>query len=137
LWDNCTTYWHGTGHGIGHFLNVHEGPQGIRLEENPTKLLPGMVTSNEPGVYRANEYGIRIENLIVTRECCQTESFGKFNYFETITLCYIDTKPVSKKLLTKNERKWLNRYNKMVYKTLKPHLSNEEKAFLKEKTRAI
>ena len=137
LWDNCTTYWHGTGHGIGHFLNVHEGPQGIRLEENPTKLLPGMVTSNEPGVYRAGEYGIRIENLIVTKQCCETESFGKFNYFETITLCYIDTKPVFKKMLTKSERKWLNEYNKRVYLTLKPHLKGKEKEFLKEKTRPI
>jgi Xaa-Pro aminopeptidase len=137
LWNNCTTYWHGTGHGIGHFLNVHEGPQGIRLEENPTQLRPGMVTSNEPGLYRANEYGIRIENLIVTSEYAQTENFGNFFHFETITLCYIDTKPISKKLLTKSERKWLNSYHKMVYNTLKPHLSKKEKAFLKEKTKSI
>jgi Xaa-Pro aminopeptidase len=137
LWDNCTTYWHGTGHGIGHFLNVHEGPQGIRLEENPTQLRLGMVTSNEPGVYRANEYGIRIENLIVTREFRKTENFGTFFHFETITLCPIDTKPVKRKLLTKSERKWLNSYHKMVYNTLKPHLSPKEKVWLKEKTRPL
>jgi Xaa-Pro aminopeptidase len=121
LWNNCLTYWHGTGHGIGHFLNVHEGPQNIRLEENPTLLKPGMVTSNEPGVYRANQYGIRIENLIVTQEYRKTEEFGTFYNFETITLCPIDTRPISKKLLTKCEKKWLNKYHKMVYKKLKNH----------------
>lgn len=137
LWNNCLTYWHGTGHGIGHFLNVHEGPQNIRLEENPTLLKPGMVTSNEPGVYRANQYGIRIENLIVTREYRKTEEFGTFYNFETITLCPIDTRPISKKLLTKCEKKWLNKYHKMVYKKLKNHLSVEEKTWLKNKTKPI
>jgi Xaa-Pro aminopeptidase len=137
LWNNCLTYWHGTGHGIGHFLNVHEGPQNIRLEENPTLLKPGMVTSNEPGVYRANQYGIRIENLIVTQEYRKTEEFGTFYNFETITLCPIDTRPISKKLLTKCEKKWLNKYHKMVYKKLKNHLSVEEKTWLKNKTKPI
>ena len=137
LWDNCLTYWHGTGHGIGHFLNVHEGPQNIRLEENPTTLVPGMVTSNEPGLYRANEYGIRIENLIVTREYKKTKDFGAFYDFETITLCPIDTTPIVKKLMTREERKWLNSYHKMVYKGLKDHLSNVEKDWLKEKTKSI
>lgn len=137
LWNNCLTYWHGTGHGIGHFLNVHEGPQNIRLEENPTLLKPGMVTSNEPGVYRANQYGIRIENLIVTQEYRKTEEFGTFYNFETITLCPIDTRPISKKLLTKCETKWLNKYHKMVYKKLKNHLSVEEKTWLKNKTKPI
>lgn len=137
LWNNCLTYWHGTGHGIGHFLNVHEGPQNIRLEENPTLLKPGMVTSNEPGVYRANQYGIRIENLIVTQEYRKTEEFGTFYNFETITLCPIDTRPISKKLLTKCEKKWLNKYHKMVYKKLKNHLCVEEKTWLKNKTKPI
>lgn len=137
LWENGLTYWHGTGHGIGHFLNVHEGPQNIRLEENPTKLQPGMVTSNEPGLYRANQYGIRIENLIVTQEYQKTEEFGTFYNFETITLCPIDTTPIAKKLLTKREIKWLNKYHKMVYKKLKSHLSKEEKAWLKSKTKSI
>lgn len=134
LWDNCTTYWHGTGHGIGHFLNVHEGPQSIRLEENPTVLQLGMVSSNEPGIYRANEYGVRIENLIVTREYKKTEDFGTFYDFETITLCPIDMKPIAKKMLTKKETKWLNNYHKMVFNKLKKHLSKEEKAWLKSKT---
>jgi len=137
LWENNLTYWHGTGHGIGHFLNVHEGPQNIRLEENPTLLKPGMVTSNEPGLYRANQYGIRIENLIVTQEQKKTEEFGTFYNFETITLCPIDTKPVAKKLLTKKETKWFNRYHKMVYSKLKNHLNNDERAWLKRKTKPI
>ena len=137
LWDNCQTYWHGTGHGIGHFLNVHEGPQNIRLEENPTTLRIGMVTSNEPGIYRANEYGIRIENLIVTQLYNKTEDFGTFYDFETITLCPIDTKPIVKKLLTKKETKWLNNYHKMVYDKLKKYLSKDEKEWLKEKTKPI
>lgn len=137
LWDNCLTYWHGTGHGIGHFLNVHEGPQNIRLEENPTKLQIGMVTSNEPGVYRANHYGIRIENLIVTQEFKKTEEFGTFFNFETITLCPIDIKPIKKKMLTKKEVKWLNNYHQIVYDRLKGHLNKEEKAWLKNKTAPI
>ena len=137
LWDNCQAYWHGTGHGIGHFLNVHEGPQNIRLEENPTVFRVGMVTSNEPGIYRANEYGIRIENLVVTQEYKQTDDFGTFYNFETITLCPIDTKPIVKKLLTKKEIKWLNTYHEMVYNKLKKHLNKTEKEWLKEKTRPI
>ncbi len=137
LWDNGLTYWHGTGHGIGHFLNVHEGPQNIRLEENPTQLQPGMVTSNEPGVYRANQYGIRTENLVVTQKKEVTEEFGTFYDFETITLCPIDTKPIAKELLTEKEVQWLNDYHSMVYNKLKELLNGEEKAWLKEKTKAI
>lgn len=137
LWENELTYWHGTGHGIGHFLNVHEGPQNIRLEENPTQLKPGMVTSNEPGVYRTNQYGIRIENLVVTQEYKKSKEFGTFYNFETITLCPIDTKPIVKKLLTKKEIKWLNSYHEMVYSKLKKHLNKTEKEWLKEKTRPI
>jgi len=137
LWNTCKTYWHGTGHGIGHFLNVHEGPQNIRLEENPTTLEIGMVTSNEPGVYLANEYGIRTENLIVTQEYKKTEDFGTFYHFETITLCPIDTTPIEKKLLTEDEVNWLNHYHAMVYEKLAPHLDEEEKTWLKNKTKAI
>jgi Xaa-Pro aminopeptidase len=137
LWNNELTYWHGTGHGIGHFLNVHEGPQSIRTEENPTQLKPGMVTSNEPGVYRVNQYGVRTENLIVTQVYKKTKEFGTFYNFETITLCPIDTKPISKKMLTKDEVKWLNNYHKMVFKKLKNYLNEEERAWLKRKTKAI
>lgn len=136
LWDNCLHYSHGTGHGIGHFLNVHEGPQNIRLEENPVTLQPGMVTSNEPGLYRADEYGIRIENLIVTQEYKKNE-FGTFYDFETITLCPIDTIPIDRELMTQKEIDWLNNYHTMVYDKLESHLNEEERAWLKEKTKAI
>ena len=137
LWDNCETYWHGTGHGIGHFLNVHEGPQNIRTEENPTPLKQGMVTSNEPGIYRTDQYGIRIENLVVTQEYKKTEDFGTFYHFETLTLCPIDTKPIETDMLTEKEKLWLNNYHRMVYDKLQHHLNEEEKAWLKEKTKAL
>lgn len=136
LWDNGLNYLHGTGHGIGHFLNVHEGPQNIRMNENPTTLQPGMVTSNEPGLYRANQYGIRIENLILTKEECVTE-FGAFYSFETLTLCPIDTTPIVKEMLTEDEILWFNNYHQHVYNCLSPNLSVEEKNWLKEKTKAI
>ena len=136
LWDNCLHYSHGTGHGIGHFLNVHEGPQNIRLEENSVTLQPGMVTSNEPGLYRANEYGIRIENLIVTQEFNKNE-FGAFYNFETITLCPIDTTPIDKDLMTQNEIDWLNEYHAMVYDKLNSLLNSEESDWLKNKTKSI
>ena len=136
LWDNCLHYSHGTGHGIGHFLNVHEGPQNIRLEENSVTLQPGMVTSNEPGLYRADQYGIRIENLIITQEYNKNE-FGTFYNFETITLCHIDTAPIVKELMTDKEIEWLNNYHTMVFDKLSPHINEEEKAWLKEKTKHI
>ena len=90
LWDSGINYLHGTGHGIGHCLNVHEGPQSIRMEENPVTLKPGMVISDEPAMYRTGEYGIRTENMILVREDSETE-FGKFLGFDTLTLCFIDT----------------------------------------------
>lgn len=136
LWDKGLNYMHGTGHGIGHFLNVHEGPQSIRMDENPISLQPGMVTSNEPGIYRANNYGIRIENLILTKEDITTE-FGNFYSFETLTLCPIDTQPIVKEMLTEDEVDWLNLYHQMVYDRLSPLLSDEEKEWLKGKTKAI
>ena len=136
LWDCGQNYLHGTGHGIGHCLNVHEGPQSIRMEENPTVLKPGMVTSDEPGLYRAGEYGIRIENMILTREDSKTE-FGAFLSFETLTLCYIDTSLVIVPMLSVRERAWLNKYHQMVYEKLAPHLNDEEKAWLKVKTAEI
>lgn len=136
LWDNGLNYLHGTGHGVGHFLNVHEGPQSIRMNENPTTLQPGMVTSNEPGLYRAGQYGIRIENLVLTKEDMVTE-FGAFYSFETLTLCPIDTTPVIKDMLTDNEVSWLNNYHQYVYDRLSCNLTEEEKDWLKEKTKAI
>lgn len=136
MWDNGINYLHGTGHGIGHFLNVHEGPQSIRMNENPTTLQIGMVTSNEPGLYRAGKYGIRTENLILTQHETTTE-FGDFYSFKTLTLCPIDTTPVVKEMLTKEEIIWLNEYHKFVYDRLSPLLTEEEKAWLKEKTNEI
>ncbi|WP_108822708.1 aminopeptidase P family protein [Dysgonomonas sp. Marseille-P4361] len=136
LWDNGLNYLHGTGHGIGHFLNVHEGPQNIRMNENPTTLQIGMVTSNEPGLYRANQYGIRIENLVLTQHETTTE-FGDFYSFKTLTLCPIDKTPIVKEMLTEKEVEWFNLYHKYVYDRLSPLLSEEEKSWLKEKTDEI
>ncbi|MCL2650156.1 MAG: aminopeptidase P family protein [Candidatus Azobacteroides sp.] len=136
LWDRGLNYLHGTGHGIGYFLNVHEGPQSIRTDLHPTPLQPGMVTSNEPGLYRAGEYGIRIENLILT-VTGETTAFGSFYQFETLTLCPIDKKPIDKSLLTGNEIEWLNNYHQNVYEKISPFLNEEEKAWLKEKTAAL
>ena len=136
LWDNGLNYLHGTGHGIGHFLNVHEGPQSIRINENPTTLQIGMVTSNEPGLYRAGQYGIRIENLVLTQHETTTE-FGDFYSFKTLTLCPIDKAPIIKKMLTDKEVEWFNLYHKFVYDRLSPLLNEEEKQWLKDKTDEI
>ena len=136
LWDAGINYLHGTCHGIGHCLNVHEGPQSIRMEENPVILEPGMVMSDEPAIYRPGEYGIRTENMILIREDSETE-FGKFLGFETLTLCYIDTKLVIPSMLSVREHAWLNKYHQMVYDLVSPHLNEEEKAWLKEKTAEI
>jgi Xaa-Pro aminopeptidase len=140
LWHEGLTYLHGTGHGVGHFLNVHEGPQHIRLEDAPVPLRPGMVTSNEPGLYRAERYGIRIENLTVVREDTeentQTE-FGAFYRFETLTLCPVDTRLILPEMLSASEKSWLNNYHYTVYQRLSPRLSEDERRWLKEKTAAI
>lgn len=136
LWQAGINYLHGTCHGIGHCLNVHEGPQSIRMEENPVVLLPGMVMSDEPALYRAGQYGIRTENMIVVKEVDKTD-FGSFLGFDTITLCYIDTKLVDKSKMEQDEVNWLNTYHKFVYDTLAPHLSEEEREWLKGKTAEI
>ena len=114
LWDSGINYLHGTGHGIGHCLNVHEGPQSIRMEENPVTLKPGMVISDEPAMYRTGEYGIRTENMILVREDSETE-FGKFLGFDTLTLCFIDTSLIIIPMLSVREHAWLNKYHQMVY----------------------
>lgn len=136
LWDAGINYLHGTGHGIGHCLNVHEGPQSIRMEENPTPLKPGMVISDEPAMYRTGEYGIRTENMILTREDSETE-FGKFLGFETLTLCPIDTRLIAIPMLSVRERAWLNKYHQLVYDKISPSLTEEEQTWLKEKTAEI
>lgn len=136
MWDECINYGHGTGHGIGHFLNVHEGPQSIRMDENPITLQPGMILSNEPGLYRTDKYGIRIENLVQVIPAEKTE-FGQFLQFETLTLCYIDTKLVEKEMLTEEEVNWLNEYHQRVYDKLYSYLSEKEREWLAKKTQAI
>lgn len=136
LWNNGLNYLHGTGHGVGCFLNVHEGPQNIRMEENPISLKEGMVTSNEPGVYRAGKHGIRIENLVLTVKDSLTD-FGKFLKFETLTICPIDTKAIDTKLMNETELKWLNDYHSWVYSELELLLDEAHRTWLKTKTKAI
>lgn len=136
LWDAGINYLHGTCHGIGHCLNVHEGPQSIRMEENPVILEAGMVMSDEPAMYRTGEYGIRTENIMLIREDSETE-YGKFLSFETLTLCYIDTRLVIVSMLSARERTWLNKYHQMVYEKTAPHLTDAERAWLKAKTAEV
>jgi Xaa-Pro aminopeptidase len=133
MWQHGVNYLHGTGHGVGHYLNVHEGPQSIRREENPVTMLPGMVVTNEPGIYRDHQYGIRTENMMLTT-LAMTTGYGDFYKFETLTLCYIDTTPVKKELMTVEEIAWLNEYHKTVYEKFFPHLTEEEKRWLRIKT---
>ena len=136
LYMKGLTYLHGTGHGIGHYLNVHEGPQSVRLNENPETLKPGMVLSDEPGLYRPRRYGIRTENMLLCREEKVT-SFGRFYGFETLTLFPIDTKCIDLSVLPLNHRRWLNRYHALVYDHLSPYLSTKEKVWLMSKTKEI
>jgi len=136
LWARGKNFLHGTGHGVGHYLNVHEGPQSIRCEENPVALRPGMVTSNEPAIYVEGKYGIRTENLIVCEHYVKTD-FGDFYSFDTLTLCPIETKSINISLMSSEEIKWLNDYHSRVYKTLSPYLDNEEVECLKTMTTAI
>lgn len=133
LWKEGLSYLHGTGHGVGHFLNVHEGPQSIRLNENPTPLMPGMITSNEPGVYREGEYGIRCENLVLTVPAFSTE-FGEFYKFETLTLYPFDLNLFDTSIMSDEEIAWINDYHTMVRERLTPHLNAEEAAWLEKKT---
>ena len=136
IWKERMNYLHGTGHGVGHFLNVHEGPQSIRMNENPVALQPGMVTSNEPGVYKAGSHGIRTENLVLTVPAGEG-MFGKYLKFETLTLCPICRKGIIKKLLTAEEIGWLNDYHRTVYEKLSPDLNYDEREWLKEACKAV
>jgi Xaa-Pro aminopeptidase len=134
LWQDGVAYTHGTGHGVGAFLGVHEGPIGFS-PRYPTPLEPGMIISNEPGYYKAGAYGIRIENLVLVVESAVGE--GKFLELETLTLAPIDLRLVDEKLLLPPERDWLNAYHKRVFREIGPALRGDEKAWLKEATRAI
>lgn len=129
LWENGLNYGHGTGHGVGHFLNVHEGPASIRQEINPQEIKPGMVFSNEPGLYRTGEYGIRTENMMACVEK-ETTEFGRFLAFETLTLCPIDKTLIISELLSEKEREWLNNYHEKVREELQDLLDDEQLEFL-------
>jgi Xaa-Pro aminopeptidase len=133
IWNEGQNFLHGTGHGVGHFLNVHEGPQSIRMNYNPTPLLPGMITSNEPGLYKTGRYGIRIENLLLTTNFITTD-WGEYCAFETLTLCPIDKQLIDYSLMSPDEIQWLNDYHQKVYEQLSPFLSEKEKEWLKQKT---
>lgn len=136
LWQHGLSYLHGTGHGVGHFLNVHEGPQSVRLNYVPAPLTPGMVTSNEPGLYRAGVHGIRCENLVLTVPALDTE-FGRFYRFETLTLFPFDTRLFATEMMTEAELAWVNAYNSRVYDALAPMLGKEAREWLESKTQSI
>ncbi|MBS5884331.1 aminopeptidase P family protein [Clostridium sp.] len=137
LWNYGIDYKCGTGHGVGYFLNVHEGPQGIRPEGNSTVLKPGMIITNEPGVYKEGKHGIRIENTLLVVKDINSEEFGEFYKFKTISYCPIDLNGVVIEMLTNEERDWLNNYHKIVFEKLSPYLDDEEIEFLKVQTREI
>ena len=136
MWREGYNYMHGTGHGVGSYLNVHEGPHQIRMEWKPAPLHAGMTVTDEPGLYLEGKFGVRIENtlLIVPAE---TTPFGKFLKFETLTLAPIDTTPIIQDMLTPEELTWLNNYHHRVYETLSPYLEKNEKKWLEEATRPL
>ncbi|MBN1107137.1 MAG: aminopeptidase P family protein [Bacteroidales bacterium] len=133
LWEAGLNYGHGTGHGVGYCLNVHEGPQSISPADNKTAIEEGMLISNEPAIYRTGEYGIRTENLIVCYADEETES-GHFLKFDTLSLCHIDKTLIDMSLLDSEETEWINAYHNEVYEKLSPHLNDEECIWLREKT---
>lgn len=133
LWRSRRNFGHGTGHGTGFYLCVHEGPQDIRQNHNAQPLLPGMVTSNEPGIYREGLHGVRHENVVLCKDAGSNE-FGRWLEFETLSLCHIDTSAIIPELLGEQELRWLNEYNAHVYEKLSPRLWGEMKQWLREKT---
>jgi Xaa-Pro aminopeptidase len=139
IWEAGADYGHGTGHGVGYFLNVHEGPQIIShyAPADPwTAMEEGMITSVEPGIYRPGKWGVRIENLVLNRAAEKTE-FGDFLKFETLTMCPIDTRCFDLSMLREDERAWLNAYHETVRARIAPHVSGDAKAWLETRTQAI
>lgn len=136
LWREGLNYLHGTGHGVGSYLSVHEGPHQIRMEWKPTPLRAGMTITDEPGIYLAGEFGVRIENTLLVTNYVQTD-FGKFLQMEPLTLCPIDTAPIEMELMTPEEKMWLNDYHRMVFEKLSPWLEEDDKNWLKEATKPL
>ena len=129
MWQHGINFLHGTGHGVGSYLNVHEGPHQIRMNYKPAPLLPGMTVTNEPGIYRAGEHGVRIENTMIVQEYKKTE-FGEFLGLDALTLCPIDTTPIIWEMMLPDEIAYLNAYHKRVYDELSPYLNEEERNWL-------
>lgn len=136
MWREGFNFLHGTGHGVGSYLSVHEGPHQIRMEYMPTPLRAGMTLTDEPGLYLAGKFGVRIENTVLLSEYMETE-FGKFLQIEPLTLCPIDTAPIDLTMLMPEELAWLNEYHAKVYAELAPYLDEEEKKWLENATKAI
>ena len=136
LWREYIDYSCGTGHGVGFFLNVHEGPHSISSAFVGEELLPGMVVTNELGIYREGKHGVRIENIMKVVGASKSE-FGEFYKFEPMTLCPIDTRPIMIELLGEKHKEWLNWYHNLVYISLSPHLDKEHTEFLKMVTRPV
>ena len=140
MWEAGITFGHGTGHGVGHFLGCHEGPQNVRTDNNPTTLEIGHIISDEPGIYRTNQWGIRTENLITVVPAKRTKATttdDEWLAFETLTLCFYDTSLIEMSLMTEDEIDWLNAYHVRVYKEVSPLLNNDERTFLARKCAAI
>lgn len=133
LWREGLNYMHGTGHGVGAYLNVHEGPHQIRMEWKPTPLVAGMTVTDEPGVYMAGRFGVRIENTMIVTPYMSTD-FGDFLQLRPLTLCPIDTVPIVRPMLTGEERQWLDDYHRNVYNALAPLLDEEDRRWLAEAT---
>jgi len=136
MWSEGMNYLHGTGHGVGMYLNVHEGPHQIRMNYNATPLKAGMVVTNEPGLYLPGRFGVRIENTMLIKHGCETE-FGRFLQMEPLTLCPIDTTPIDFSMLTPEEKQWLNAYHATVCKQLSPFLQEAEQQWLAKATKPI
>lgn len=133
IWRHRMNYLHGTGHGVGSFLNVHEGPHNIRMEDNPVTLQAGMVVTNEPGIYKAGSHGIRTENILLVVPAGEG-MFGNYLQFETVTLCPIDKRPIIKELLSDEEVDWFNQYHQRVFDLLSPQLDYDERYWLANAT---
>ena len=136
MWREGLNFLHGTGHGVGSYLNVHEGPHQVRMEYMPAPLRAGMTVTDEPGLYLAGKFGVRIENTLLIKDYMETE-FGKFLQMESLTLCPIDTAPIDVDMLLPEELNWLNSYHAEVYAKLAPYLDEEEQIWLKNATKLI